>query len=145
MSYDNKKDRKRRLEYQKEYYRNHKESLNERNRQYYQQNRELILMQQRKYHENHKVYRNEKNREWKRKLRERLANEIGSKCCICGNIPKIPIYHETNLKAHSQSNPKHILENKEDFISMCRNCHRTLHCFIKHRKEFEKLLSSVTH
>jgi len=149
MPYDNEKDRLRRLNYQRNYNREHKEELSQKHREYYQKNREKILEQCVKYHQKNKAKRNEQTREWKRKLREQLKLEIGSICAICSEIPKIPIYHKKDFKSHiglksehsGESNPKYILDNSKDFIPLCRNCHKTIHRFKRYQKEFERLLN----
>ena len=131
-----------------DYYQEHKEEWKIHGQNYYQTHKEEISVWGKDYHQKHKVHRNEYDREWKRKLREILRNEIGSKCVICGKEPKVPIYHEKNFKPHlgltskhsGESNPKYILDHKEDFVPLCRLCHTTLHRVHNYLEKFKQLL-----
>ena len=110
------KDPEKHLQYMRDYHWQHRTKTNLKSKQYYQDHKEERKIKDKDYHQKHKAHRNEMNKKWKHELREKLAIEIGSKCCVCGSEPKSPIYHEKNFKPHigltsehsGESNPKYI-------------------------------------
>lgn len=82
--------------YQKEYYSENKQTLDEEHREYYRQNREKVLAKQREYRqktsgkqkERHSLYyqevANKKYRDLYWKLRQEVIKRLGKKCLKCG-------------------------------------------------------------
>ena len=84
----------------------------------------------------------ERKRYWK--IRKKIIAILGNKCIICekSNPERIIIYHEIYGKPH-ESNPLYTLNHIEDFVPMCKFCHKVLHVFLKNREKFIQLLRTV--
>lgn len=79
--------------------------------------------QERKRRLNPDIVKNE--RKHRLELRQKVIDLLGKSCILCGSEYKID-YHEIHGKKHSRWN-KYFIEHKEDFIPLCRICHRSLH------------------
>lgn len=108
---------------------------------YYQEHHDEILEKQHEYHKRNRNKRNLKSREWRFKIRQRLKEEIGEVCAICGRKPNKRLqYHEIHFLSHDYASPKFILDHKENFIPVCNFCHRALHYVSKNWGNFQKYL-----
>lgn len=110
-----------------------KKHISDYNKQYYQKNVK-----------NNREEWNKYQREYYRKRKARLQKIIGEKCILCGSTNNI-VFHEIHGRQHWEVNYirnfKYILSHKEDFVSMCRTCHSTLHNFA--RRFSRKIVSKV--
>lgn len=135
--------RERTRKYQREYYQKHKKRLNTWHREYYKKNREQILAQQKEYLRQPKI--KERRKMYQRKIRkfvkDFLIQKLGEICIVCNTMPKSNylVFHDKTLKPHEHLTPNQIKQRWQDFVPMCRNCHRTLHHFIKYKDKFEKI------
>jgi len=89
-----------------------------------------------------RLYNQKKHKEARQKTRKFLFSKLGNQCIICGkpNTKFNIIFHEIHCKKHGFLVLKRIKTQWQNFVPMCKNCHKILHHFIKHRKKFERLL-----
>lgn len=94
-------------------------------RNYYREHREELLQRNRKCRE-----------ELKQKIGDRcvICGSIGIK-----KVRDTIEFHELNLIKHN-ANPCVNLKNKDNFIPLCVNCHQTLHRVLRFSEQFKKLL-----
>jgi hypothetical protein len=120
-------------------------------------NREVKRRCDRAYYHRHKVELKEKQREWYRRTFQELDNQMnkvfGKLCIICGKSENLEV-HEIHGEEHKHSGSiwmrKFYLKHPEDFVRVCKPCHRTVHYLgsltpkERHRL-FELLLLSSSH
>jgi len=140
--YRNEKDKERRQTYQRGYYQKHKEERQKYNETYRQEHLEEIKKQQGKYVKEHRKERNLYNQKWRKEVKDFLIQKHGKICIVCGKEPKgnYLVFHEKNFKPHDHITLNQIKKVWQNFIPLCRNCHRTLHHFKNHKENFEKLI-----
>jgi nitrate/TMAO reductase-like tetraheme cytochrome c subunit len=94
----------------------------------------------RDYRAKNKKKLSEKRRERRKKRWQKLKELIGDSCKICKNKKQIR-FHEIHGKDHDKYDTiAYILRHKEDFVSLCRDCHRALHHLSKKEMNIEELL-----
>lgn len=143
MPYRNEKDKQRRQEYQKDYHWKHREETNRKSKNYYQTHKEERKLYDQNYVKTHREERKLYNRRWRKEVKDFLIQKHGKICIVCGKEPKgsYLVFHEKNFKPHDHITPNQIKNIWQNFVPLCRNCHRTLHHFKLYRENFEKLLS----
>jgi hypothetical protein len=136
------RDYQKHLEYMRNYYHTHKEERAKYDKIYRQQHLDDIRKQQRGYDKTHRKERNIYNRKWRKEVKDFLIEKHGKICVVCGKEPKgsYLVFHEKNFKSHDHITPNQIKKIWQNFVPLCRNCHRTLHHFRLHKENFEKLL-----
>lgn len=75
-----------------------------------------------------KVHR-EYQLKWKRNMRMKIEERIGNKCRFCGfqgTLKRRISAHEIHGNSHSET-PTYILNHSEDFVPLCKFCHRSIH------------------
>lgn len=100
-------------------------------REYQKQLRELIKTNPNDPRAKHVVeYRKVAQRERERELRKQALKLFGNVCFLCGYSNKWIQFHEIHGKRHRNSQG-YALKHKEDFIALCRVCHRAIHRFMQ--------------
>ena len=119
-------------------------------RKHRKNNRQMYRDESRKlYHEDLKHYQ-EYARDYKNKKIEEIRKIIGKTCIVCGS-PNVTDYHETHGKKHKTgaSGIKYLREHLNDFVPLCRDCHKTIHRLAKLSKlqveEILKLMALIEH
>ena len=127
----------------KDYYENNKEKILGDSKNYYKNHSE-VKKQHRNYARNYRPQHREElrinNEKYHKRMREKIREEIGIICIICGSNNEIH-YHEIHGKKHSYTQ-YYILTHSEDFVPLCNHCHLILHHYslLENKKiNFEKL------
>lgn len=73
---------------------------------------------------------NRRRKEWDAKARRKGDEVFGSKCFICGRLPKKYRHalHRKDGKEHAHTNTAVLaLKNPEDWVRLCYRCHIGIH------------------
>jgi len=96
--------------------------------------KEQINLAVKRFYRKHKEEWLTNKKHWYDSYREKLFNQIGSKCVICGSQKRLS-FHEIHGKRHNLLNTKkgfeYVLTHKEDFIVLCSFHHMFVHQFAK--------------
>ena len=136
------RDYQKHLEYMRNYHKIHRKEQNLKSKEYYQQHKEKRKLYDKEYIRTHKEERKLYNRKIRKEAKDFLINKHGRTCVGCGLTSKdnYLVFHRKNFIPHDHLTPNQARKLWKEFIPLCRNCHRTLHHFVKHRKKFERLL-----
>lgn len=122
--------KKQRLKHRQEYYQKNKKRIAEYNRQYNKQNKQKIMEEKMSYYfANRKQIRKQQKERYK-KIRELINRIFGDKCVICGDsIKKHLLIHEVHGKKHPPLTSFKVIFslNRDDFVCLCKRCHKSLH------------------
>ena len=88
----------------KEYYENNKEILSEKKKEYYENNKEIINEKRKEYYENNKEIIHEKEKEYREKNKEKIEAKQGMKItCACGcQVRKDSLKDHLKTKKHKK-------------------------------------------
>lgn len=117
-----------------------KERKRRKNRIYMQTHKEQMKITRRIWRRKNRNKENEYNRNFRKKRYVKARKLIGDTCIICGSKDKIK-FHEIYGKSHyGYETSCYILNHKEDFIPLCRDCHRAIHQLAGKQIKLKKLL-----
>lgn len=141
-SYRNEKDKQRRQIYQSDYHSKHREETNQKSREYYATHKEERKIYDQNYVRGHREERKLYNQKIRKEVKDFLIQKYGKICIVCGEEPKgsYLIFHEKNFKSHEHLTPNQVKTLWQNFVPLCRNCHRTLHRFKRFLEKFKQLL-----
>ena len=91
------------IEYNKEYYENNKEQILVKNKEYRENNKEQLLIKRKEYYQNNKNILTEKNKEYRENNKEQL-------------LVKSKEYYENNKDIHTEKNKDYYKNNKEQLL-----------------------------
>jgi len=140
--------KKKRREYHKEYRRKHPEKIREIEKRYKENHREEYKRRQRKYEGERRRKYPEKAilsaLKQNQKMREKINMILGKKCIICNfeseEGQKNLICHEIYGREHERGY-YYILNHIDDFVRICKFCHRAIHIVAK--INFEKAIELI--
>lgn len=80
------------------------------------------------------------------KLRERLLNQFGERCLICGSTEDIH-FHEIYGEPHDSANLYQTLKRPQDFVPLCFPHHKLVHFLatVQSDKELERAVILSAH
>ena len=81
----------------------------------------------------YKAQRSKWDKKRKEKMRKLAEKLIGRDCFLCGfnrDRKKLIVYHEIHGNNHYAS-LNYAVKHPEDFVALCRACHRSVHQFMK--------------
>lgn len=104
-----------------------KERRRKRSLDWYYRNKQKVKDYKKDYRKRKKEHLNEYAKKLRKRKRKEIMKQIGDKCIVCGSSQKIRFHEIHGKEHHDYSRYGYVLSHIEDFVPMCRDCHRALH------------------
>ncbi len=123
----------------------------EKQKQYYRDNKEIIILKHIQYRKDHRVEVNNRQKLYRKEIKQRCVDYLGGKCKECGYnecLAALDFHHiDPNTKEFSIAQIRTntwetIKEELDKCIVLCANHHRKLHWDDRAKKSHEKLTES---